>query len=512
MADSLSDADFVASAFAPVNLNAIFAWLDAAPSPEATDDLAALRSFLTDLRRCRATPEQRISALDRLYLRSVPVVDELIASLTKVSLPLHRHTRQLVRSLQTLLRTFAEDFQSTLARDDEAFLRAHDMPPKLIVWRSLQILGQHLLISNLSASPAGVGVWKQLHQTFDQARALKAADYSPPGAARSAKSVYYAAVLLGCAQPASFTSREVNFVAAYVSRFVDEIDPVDVVDAGAVGAAATFWIDPERDAPAIACTRKMAPPETPVLYFSCGRLAALLKDQLAALEAGSTPQGLPPFAASAAGRGVMRRLGVFWGEPGKRHFPRRRQNYRAALCTGLGSLWRMFQEGETASVETSNWMITNESPDGCAIMHVSGKTGGLAVGDITAIRSETGENWQVCIVRWALSESQEHLELGLQILATRAVPAILALPVEDSGGERISALILPEVPSLRTSEMVVVPAGALDTHPKNFILLVEQENLKVREVRSTGIDEQNSQIEVFSIENDTTRLPVSRKA
>lgn len=30
---------------------------------------------------------------------------------------------------------------------------------------------------------------------------------------------------------------------------------------------------------------------------------------------------------------------------------------------------------------------------------------------------------KVCIIRWALSENQEHLELGLQILATDAVPA-----------------------------------------------------------------------------------------
>ncbi len=500
MVDSLSDPDFVARAIAPVNLNAIFAWLDAPAAPDATDDLVALRSFLTDLRRCRAAPEQRIRALDRLYTRSVSVVDTLIVSLTSVSLPLRRHTRQLVRSLHTLLRTLAEDLQTTVEKDDEALLRDLGLPPESILWRSVHVLSQHLLISNLAASPAGVGIWKQLHQTFDHACRIRAADYSPADTENTLQGVYYSAVLLGCAQPASFTSREVSFVSDYSLRFADQ---VDVADESAIAAAATFWIDPDRDAPAVACSRKAAPPETNVHYFSCNRLAKLLKNQLGALEFGLSAPDLPRFATTAAGHGVLRRLIVFWGEPGKRHFPRRRQNYRAALCMGLGSLWKLFQDGDGADVEASNWMITNESPDGYAVMHVSGKTGDLTVGDITAIRSETGENWQICIVRWALSANQEHLELGLQILATRAVPAFLALPVEARDSRHLSVLILPEVPSLRASELLVVPTGALDNQPQNFILLVEKDNLKVLEVRRTGLDEQNSKIEVFSIEADS---------
>ncbi len=500
MADTLTDTDFVASAFAPVNLKAIFAWLAASPSPDVTDDLAALRSFLTDLRRSGATPEQRISALDGLYRRSLPVVDELVASLNSVSLPLHRNTRHLVRSLQTLLRTFAEDFQATLNAHDEDVLRSQGLPPELIVWRSLQVLAQHLLISDLAAAPPGVGVWKDFHQTFALSRKLLATDYSPPDEPATAQHVYFAAVLLGCAQPASFTSLEVSFVATYARRFADRMETCELADSRDESAAdaATFWIDPERDAPAIACARKAPPPATPVFCFSCRRLAALLKEQLVEVEAGTHPLQLPAFVMSAAGRGVLRRLGVFWGQPGKRQFPRRRQNYRAALCTGLGSLWRMFREGE-AAVETSNWMITNESPDGCAIMHVSGKPGSLAVGDITAIRSETGDSWQICIVRWALSENQEHLELGLQIMATRAVPAILAMPVACKDASPLSVLILPEIPPLRANEMLVVPTGALENHAHDFILLVEKSNLEIREVRRTGMDEQNSQIEVFSI-------------
>ena len=498
MVDSLSATDSLeATAFSQSSMRAILAWMGTPPPLNALDDLPALHTHLAALRASQLTPQQRATVLDRLYTRSMAVVATLLPSLTDVPLPIPRKTRLLIRSLQDLLRTLSEDSQATLDATDGHLHQGQD----LALWRSLYALAQHLLISNLAASPAGVGIWQQLHQTCEIARRMDLVGDIPKGTSCTLNSIYYSTILLGCAQPASFTSREVHFVATYLEHFSDHIDSSDIA---AAKTPATFWIDPAHDAPAVACARKSPPPETPVLYFSCDRLAALLKQQIAALETGSTPEqlNLPEFAGTPAGRGVLRRLVTYWGEPGKRRFPRRRQNYRAALCAGLDSLWRLFQEDDEANVDTSNWMITNESPDGYAVMHVSGKTGAMSVGDVTAIRTESGENWQICIVRWAQSENQEHLELGLQILATSAVPAFLALPAEASDRGRLSVLILPRVPPLRLTEMLVVPSGCMENQPKSFVLVVEKDHLELREMRSTGLDEQNSQIEVFSIERD----------
>ncbi|EKE16563.1 MAG: hypothetical protein ACD_10C00912G0001, partial [uncultured bacterium] len=64
-------------------------------------------------------------------------------------------------------------------------------------------------------------------------------------------------------------------------------------------------------------------------------------------------------------------------------------------------------------------MVTNESPDGYALMHISGNTNGLHVGDIIALQAlgehvETPAAWHVCLIRWAISENPEHIELGLE--------------------------------------------------------------------------------------------------
>ena len=504
MTNSMMDSDRIEStAFSQTGLHAISSWLDAPPPLNTPDDLLPLLSHLATLRASQVTPEQRALVLERLYTRSISVLKTLLPALSSVALPIPitRKTRQLIRSLQNLLRTLAEDLLAAHNSDDGEQIHGQRQAPDLTLWRGLYALAQHLLISNLAASPAAIGIWQQLHQTYNTARRLDLVSHMPEGVSGTIQNIYFSSIVLACAQPASFTSREVDFVAAYLGRFADRIDPIPIT---ASKTPAAFWIDPARDAGGSACSRKSAPPETSILYFSCARLAALLREQLAALEAGEPPRqiNLPDFAGTPAGRGVLRRLITYWGEPGKRRFPRRRQNYRSVLCVGLDSLWRLFQEGDETSIETSSWMITNESPDGYAVMHVSGKTGGMSVGDVTAIRTESGDNWQICIVRWALSENHEHIELGLQILATRAVPAFLALPAVANGA-RLSVLILPKIQSLRATEMLVVPSGALDNKPSKLILIVEKENIEIREMKSIRLDEQNSQIEVFSIKPDS---------
>lgn len=493
-----------ASALAQAGMRAIFQWLDTPPALQPADELSPLRTHLAALRETPATVQQRAGALDRIYIRSATVVSRLLPALTDVSLPVPRKTRQMVRSLQDLLQMLAEDMIQTLDHFDEHLIRGLRRPQELTLWRTMHALAQHLLISDLVASPSGIAAWRQLHQAYAKAKALGLDESTPEDEQRSLQDLYFSALLLGCAQPASFTSREINFVADYLKRFSSFSTPLNEADPA---GESVFWVDPQRDSPAFACSRKTAAPDTPVFYFSCARIAKLLHEQLAALDTGSTAKkiGLPDFAETTAGHGVLRRLLSYWGHPGKRRFQRRRQNYRAVLCAGLDSLWKLFQDDHTAASDVSSWMITNESPDGYAIMHVSGKTGKLAVGDIAAIRTESGKDWQICLVRWALSENPEHLELGLQILAPRAVPAILALPAETAGSEdnrRLPVLILPEIPLLRSTQTLVVASGALHDHNEKLFLIVEQENVEVREVRATHLDEQTASIEVFAIQSD----------
>ena len=490
------------------SLHSLINFTAVAKAYDDADPFTALRHQLANVPLSAATPEQREHLRELIYAQSIEAIDVLRTSLTNAALiiPIAKTTRRQVRSAQQLLRMLCEDGLKHIDDAVPSATRWREAAGKTL-WRCVHALAQHLLIGSLVAAPATVGIWRQMHQLFATARRFGVSDYAPEATQETIKNVYFSAILLACIQPASFTSTEIAFIAAYLGRFSDDAELLDPVATGEDGSSAgttTFWIDPTRDSSAFACARKAAPPQTAVDYFRCSRLAARLARQLGALERGTSAAvlDLPALADTPAGQGVLRRLRTLWGEPSKRRFPRRRQNYRAQLCSGLRRPWRLLQAGSEIPGDASHWMITNESPDGYALMHVAGKTTGLSVGDLTAIRSESGTTWQVCIVRWALSENQEHLELGLQILATHAQPARLALKLEDHGETLLPALILPTIGALRPAEQLVIPASALGKLPDKLVLVVEKGNVELREVKCLRLAENNSKIAILAIEPD----------
>ena len=150
-------------------------------------------------------------------------------------------------------------------------------------------------------------------------------------------------------------------------------------------------------------------------------------------------------------------------------------------------------------------MITNESPDGYAIMHVMGKLANAVVGDIVAIRNETGRTWQICLIRWAQSENHEHLELGLQILSSKAVPAaLIQTGDEGNAAARHVVLLLPPIPPLRAREVLIAAAGWIKPNQEKMVLLVDQERIEVREIHrvESEYNELSERIEMFAIESD----------
>lgn len=482
------------------NVKSILEWLTLAHGRAGLEDATRLHRKLLLLRATPLPKEQRLQLLDLLYGYAARLATAQFPALHEATLPVSRKMRQLVRSIQDSLEVLAQDYVDTQPTAPESATRrpADSLRP------AMQCLAWHLTISHLAAAPTAPGIWQQLHGVFRSARRLGVEDEPGPEGESTIHRIYLSSLLLSVVQPASFTSRELEFIGNYIDHCAPTIQLAEEIPAEHEGI---FWIDPDRDAPAHALARRTPPPETPVLYFACDVIAQGAADHLTALEGGrpAADLGLPAFAESHAGRGVLRRLASFWGRPAKRKFPRRRQSYRADLCAGLGPLWQLLNSPEEVPAAVSEWMITNESPDGYAMMHVSGTPGELRVGDIVALRPHrgdaTGERaWQICIVRWALSENPEHIELGLQVLAGQGIPAILALPRNHQAGT--AALLLPKAPPLRPSQALVVPTGMVDDPTEKLIVVVEQDNVAVYELRPTCLDERTASVEVFTVEPD----------
>ena len=482
----------------------IVEWLAAAHGATKLSDVPALRKHLETLRVASLSAARRVQLLDFLYDHSVRVVAAILPALRNIPLPVSRRSRQDIRGAQDLLESLSRDYMDVLscsfALGSDDPLRAPEMP----LWRAVHCLSLHLQMSHLAGAPAEVGLWRMLHDAHASACRYQLKDKRVPRQECTLEELYLASVLIGCCQPASFSAVELEFIAEYVKVCVESVSLSNEAPSGREGI---FWIDPQRDVPAQALSRRTPPPETPVLFFACDTVARRAKDHLDALENGCTSNqlDLPLFAETPAGRGVLRRLVARWGRPPKRKFPRRRHSSRAQLCAGLGELWHLLDTPGKSPASPSEWMIINESPEGWALMHLSGRTEHLRVGDLVAIRTEVEndtpeDGWHICIVRWALSENPEHIEVGIQILAPTALPAVFAVTGNASGLEQGEALLLPRIPPLRQTEALAVPPGLLGARSETFTLVVGREHVVVREVRTTGVCEQTANVEIFSVE------------
>lgn len=486
------------------NIKSILEWLTVANGRVDAKDADQLHRQLLLLRATPVPNAQRIRLLDMLYGHAMRIVIAELPKLRQVSLPVSRRLRLRIKLILELLATLTQDYFNTLAElfDPEGSNAAH--PLQISLYRAMHTIACQIRIYHLIAAPTAIGIWQQLHTALHNARKLGLENLPGPHGEASIQRIYLNVLLAAIAQPASFSSAELEFIANYI-----ELSPLtlELLETPPRDCNGIFWIGLDKDFPAHALIRRAPPPDTPILYFSPAKMAQRAAQQHSELAKGipASALGLPSFAETHAGKGVLRRLASLWGHPAKRKFPRRRQSYRADLCIGLDKLWQLIKTPD-ANVDTSEWMVTNESPDGYSLMHMSGNTESLRIGEIVALqsqreRTDTPQEWHICIIRWAISENPEHVELGLQLIAPRAIAAEIIRPQDLASGS-IAALILPQTPPLRPSELLVVPVGMLKENTGRIIVLVENDNLKICEVHTTSLDEQTGIIEAFSVVTD----------
>jgi cyclic-di-GMP-binding protein len=483
------------------SIKGILEWLAKAHDRQGSDDADQLYRQLIKLRDTPLPISQRIKLLDLLHGHAERIVMAELPGLQQVSLPVSRKIRHRVKAVIDLLETLTQDYFNSLAELFDPTSKSALRAPHTSLLRALQGIAWQIRINHMLASPTRIGLWQLLHTAFRTARRLGLENFPGPRGGAGVQRAYTDILLAAIAQPASFSAAELDFITTFIDRSPIRIELQETLPAD---TEAVFWIDLDSDFPAHALIRRTPAAETSPLYFSCAAIAANARRIHAELALGLTPEalGLPAFAGTRAGRGVLLRLAKLWGKPTKRRFTRRRQSYRANLCLGLNNLWKLLRNSD-APKGLSEWMVTNESPDGYSLMHVIGSTYDLRIGEVVALRaigeSESGSApWHICIIRWAISENPEHVEIGLQMIAAHALAAKIAQPFELSG-RHVNALILPRTPPLRPLDSLLVASGNIHDNQEKLVLLVEMDNLLIREVRTEQLDEQTSSLELFSL-------------
>lgn len=460
---------------------------------------------LQQLRILRDTPipsAERVKLLDLLYRQAERIVGNERACLHGTTLPVSRRLRQRIKTLLDLQEMLAQDYLNALAalfdpQQPGDTQTAHDA-----LRCAIQLIQWRLQISQMLAAPPPPGIWQQLHAAYRTASRLGVDQLTDQHGTASIHRLYTRILLVAIAQPASFSSDELDFIACYVDHCV----PTPALTTAPAVVDGEFWIDPEKDAPAHAMVRRMPGADSPVLYLNGNEAAEAARRHHALLVAGSpaTAFGFPETSLPGNAAAILKRLHRLWGSPAKRRFPRRRQSYRAQLCIGLENLNRHLGQSRP-DARLSEWMVINESPDGYALMHMAGEPGELRVGDIVALRpmgdsADACQDWQVSIIRWALSENPEHIELGLQILSSRAMAAEAVLAAGEKR-TKVPALILPATPPLKPEKSLVLPTGAQREINHPIVVLMDKGDgrIGIHEMHATHLDEQTIRVDILSV-------------
>jgi hypothetical protein len=437
-------------------------WLASLPAAQPFEAARAMTDALRALNatRVRITLRQDITELMRAAAeRLVPQFHDALASAT---VPLSSDSRSAAGVADELLTELAYSYKLLLVEQSRRlFGFASSGRALLPVMRAMEVLARRLEVGYRTYATNAKGIWSELHELYQFGLRRGLATRSLDGSAATPLSVYRNALLLAYAEPLKLMQGDLDRVVRWIDTFGDRatLGPSQQNR----GAQGLFLVKAQRDVPGYALSKRHHPvPQPNDLVLNTLPLAELLLDQVARLAANETPESLGLPDAGDAFRDLMGRLIKHWGAVPNRRFTRLRTHARVEIRVGIRGIWEFLDKGVASRASGGEWMVTNESPRGFALMHVSGPIDAIRVGEVIGLRTRDSETCHVCVVRWVLSDNPEHLELGLEELAPTARPVSIRSSHDTTQTQGEPVLLLPEVPSLNQAPALLAPLVPLD--------------------------------------------------
>lgn len=439
-------------------------WLASLPKDDPLGAGRMLLEQLVPLNRSRVRITLRQDVTEGVLGYVELLVPRLDAALASGTLPLSMSSRNAAALAEDLLTELAYSYKLLLVEQSRRlFGFASSGRALLPVVRAMQMLAERLKLGYRMYATNPKSVWLELHELYQFALRRGLAGRALEDGGETPLSVYRSALLVAFSEPLKLMQGDLDRVLGWLERFGH------LATIGAAGQQKTgqglFLIKSQRDVPGYALSKRHHPlPQGLDQLLNTLPVAEILLDQMARLSAGEAPEslGLTADAADPAFRDLMGRLVKHWGAVPNRRFTRLRTHARVEICVGIRGIWEFLNSRGAARATMGEWMVTNESPRGFALMHVKGSMESIRVGEVIGLRTRDSQTCHICVVRWVLSDNPEHLELGLEELAPTA-RAVSIRKTRGTSQDTEHVLLLPEVPSLNQAPAILAPLFPLDT-------------------------------------------------
>ena len=488
-------------AFTADATHAIMEWLAAQPCADLADEALNLNLKLDALHSPTIQSSQFQSCIELFYSRALRLCVEHRRELRSLSLPLPAPQLNRARSVAEGLKRVALGFERILTDTDARAGAPQKRLNETASARALRLLGEHFLTMAQAGMEVEPEIWRIGYRLYALSR-IGLGTLEPAGSpVETALFAYKRLLAMISLEPQSLSPGELDWAAEYLARISGQVHVQEQHPPGLDGA--WYWLDPQGGAEPQACVRRDPPEGRTLLFFSTTGLARRAGEQLARHEGGrgGNELGTDPNFPGVQPASLLERLRQRWATPPKREQPRRRQDYKVEACVGLPNIWAVLHSNDSQPHSlVSHWAVTNESPGGYAIMQLQGRANGLSAGMAVALRRDSRDPWNLCVVRWIRSDAAEHVEIGLQMVSRGAIPVQVGFRGSDNTVGMACALVLPVLPALRQHQAIMAPAGTYVS--RRFALVSDIDRLYVAQCRLLTLDLQTSNIELFQFEID----------
>jgi hypothetical protein len=498
------------------NPKSVKAWLVSLPPANLLETSRAIFDALTTLNRVKLDDDARLKLLEN-YKVAVDLLEApLEAAYTSAALPAKEKSKQtgtLARNLQLEL---ANGYKLVLLdRLSVRFSFGNRQIPELIQ----TLFGIYLKLMWIcckSYMPVPEGVWAEVHALFHHAIQHKLIDQ--PDADHPIKTIgglYKQMLLLALSDPYRFHPVEQDKINDLIKSYgaAAQFQPLG----NTPNPAGFFLIRLDSDSPpSFLGQRPFDVQATAAILLDTMEMAKHLHKALHAVE---LKLGAASDKAKAqAWIDLLRRVTRQWSIAPKRVFQRIRTNSNVEVAGGL-RLAAYYLNGAqpllqpmvlsdpivdaadpiTTSGASYNapdcWVVVNESPGGYALhMEPIPQNCVYRVGDIVGLRAEGQDVWMIACVRWLQTVTDGNaIEIGVQVLAPKGQAAMFRPTIANQETTFQGCLILPEVPAIKQSRLIVAPRGTFSPMRELSIFTSEGESI----VRAAKLYEQAIGYELF---------------
>ncbi|MBW8329688.1 MAG: hypothetical protein K0M48_11225 [Thiobacillus sp.] len=454
----------------------VAAWLARLPFASPTDTAQQLVMALYALNRHPLGADDRHALLALYRPVLARAATSLEALLADSGVPPHAQQRQIGALLRELHIEHSIGYKQVLqGLTERRFGRANPKRMAEVTGRRLAALHDIQMVCDLTHTPPPAGLWQDMHQlhAFAQASNLadNAVDDAPP-----ASRAYCQALLFALADPPHMSHAELVHTRLYLDQFAG------LTQLGTAPASErSFVIRADGDAPPGYLASNTSDRG---LWLDTDALCRHLHETVLRLRAGETPEriGLPAGMNGELCQTLYKRLLKQWSASMQRAFRRfDTPGSTVQLVAGVSAIHRLLDqvppppadEAEADSlpihdvgpvftptpvaVNTTEWMISNDSAAGLALSGTPDAPLNLKVGDPLALRADNAAGWSLGVIRWIRMRDARRVELGVERLS----PQIQPVWVRPLRGRRKAspepALFVPGLDTLKQNERLLLP-------------------------------------------------------